>query len=143
MSPSDFYAAIDENIHHSGQHLQAVFPGVDSPGFIYTIGNALQGLPESLLIGNFVPHTTGPILNLLSARMRAARAPLEGDVDFGARFLARVRRASVAARQHYTLQASRYLGHEEYDVLQLLLCDPHGVYPGENGCEPDFDVPLA
>lgn len=143
MSPTDFYAAIEENIRRGGQHLQAVFADETNPGFVYTIGNALHGLPELLLIGNFAPRTLAPILNLLGDKMREAKAPLEGAVDFGAKFPVLARRASPDARCRYTLQASRYLRHEEYDVVQLLLCDPAGIYPGEPGCTPGFDVPLA
>ena len=139
----DFYAAIDRNILRTGQHLMAVFADGDDPAFIYTIGNALQGLPELLLVGNFDRAVTGTILNVLGARMRAERQPLEGDLEFGAASPARVRRATAAAKQRFTIQAGRFLRHEEYDVLQLLLCDPAGVYPDGPECAPGFDVPLA
>ncbi|KKW90266.1 DUF4262 domain-containing protein [Sphingobium chungbukense] len=142
MPPTDFYAVIEDNIRHDGQHLQAVFSDEAGPGFVYTIGNALQGLPELLILGNFNPRAVGPILNLLGDMMRDAKTPLEGDIDFGARFPVRVRRASAAARTRYTIQVGRYLRHEEYEVLQLLLCDPAGIYPGEPGCGSGFDVPL-
>lgn len=144
MAPlPDIYAAIERNIARSGQHLFLVFADAASPAFVYTIGNALQGLPELLLIGNFSPQVAVSILNDLGARMREARRPLEGDIDIGGQFPVRLRRATGQARERYTLQAGRYLRHEEYDVLQLLLCDPAGLYPGEAGCAPGFDVPLA
>ena len=143
LDPSDFYAAIDRNIARNGQHLFLIFADGETPAFAYSIGNALQGLPELLLVGNFSPRVAGSIINELGRKMRDARRPLEGDIDVGGRFPARVRQASVQARQRFTLQAGRYLRHEEYDVLQVLLCDPDGAYPGEPGCAPAYDVPLA
>src|SRR3546814_11685015 len=80
----DFYAAIDHNIMRTGQHLLAVFADGDDPAFIYTIGHALQGLPDLLLVGNFDRAVTGTLLNVLGARMRAARHPLAGDTVSGA-----------------------------------------------------------
>lgn len=144
MEPDlDIYAAIEHNIARSGQHLFLIFADGAAPAFAYTIGNALHGLPELLLIGNFSPRVAGGIVNELGQRMRDARRPLEGDLDVGGQFPVRIRRASSEARERYTLQVGRYLRHEEYDVLQVLLCDSKGVYPGEPGCEPGYAVPLA
>lgn len=140
---SDFYAGIERNIARSGQHLLLIFADGETPAFAYSIGNALQGLPELLLVGNFSPRVAGSILNDLGRKMRELRRPLEGDIDVGGQFPVRVRRASAEARLSFTLQAGRYLRHEEYDVLQVLLCDAAGIYPGEPGCEPAYDVPLA
>src|SRR3546814_13701117 len=95
----DFYAAIDHNIMRTGQHLLAVFADGDDPAFIYTIGNALQGLPELLLVGNFDRAVTGTILNVLGARMRAERQPPEGDLEFGAAFPARVQIGRASWRE--------------------------------------------
>ncbi|HUD29493.1 DUF4262 domain-containing protein [Sphingomonas sp. ID1715] len=140
---SDFYAVIERNIARSGQHMFLVFADGETPAFAYSIGNALHGLPELLLVGNFSPRVAGSIINDLGRKMREARRPLEGDIDVGGQFPVRVRRASAKAHQCFTLQAGRYLRHEEYDVLQVLLCDAAGIYPGEPGCEPAYDVPLA
>lgn len=139
----DIYAAIERNIARSGQHLFLIFADGETPAYFYTVGNALRGLPELLLIGNIPPRVAGGIVNELGQRMRGTGRPLEGDIEVGGRFPVRLRRASAEARQAYTLQAGRYFRHEEYDVLQILLCDPGGIYPGEPGCEPGYDVPLA
>ena len=143
LDASDFRAMLDRNIARSGQQLISVFAAGDEPGFSYTIGNARLGLPELLIVGSFDPGVTGEILNILGARMRGDRRPLEGDLEFGAQFPARARRASAAAKSRFTIQASSYLRHDEYDVIQLLLCDPAGVYPGELGCAQRYDVPLS
>lgn len=142
-SAPDIYAAIERNIARSGQHLFLVFAERETPAFAYTIGNALHGLPELLLIGNYSPQIAASVLNDLGQRMRHSGRPLEGEIDIDVHYPVRVRHAAPEARQRYTLQAGRYLRHEEYDVLQVLLCDPDGIYPGEQGCKPSYDVPLA
>jgi len=143
LNNAEFYAVIAANVRNSGQHLMAIFGDHPEPAFIYTIGNASLGLPELLMIGNFAPEVAGGILNMLGVQMRSCRRPLEGDINVGGKFPVRVRRVSPAARQAYTFQAGQYLRYEEYDVLQILLCDPAGLYPGEPGCQPGFDVSLA
>jgi len=141
--PENIYVAIERNIARSGQHLFLVFADQTAPAFAYTIGNALVGLPELLLIGNYSPQIVGGILNDLGQRMRQTQRPLDGLIDIHARFPVRARRTAPFVRQRYTLQAGRYLRHEEYDVIQILLCDPDGTYPGEPGCTAAYDVPLA
>lgn len=140
---SDMMGAVQANIDRSGQHIFFIGPSDDEPAFAYTIGNALSGLPELLIIGNFSPGTSGGILNDLGRRMRASGKPLASDVSLGGQFPVRVRVARPAVKWRYTIQAGQYFGHERYDVLQLLLCDRDGRYPGDPGCDPDFDVPLA
>ncbi|MDF0543821.1 DUF4262 domain-containing protein [Sphingobium sp. H39-3-25] len=140
---SDFYGDIARNIARSGQHLFLIFADGETPAFAYSIGNALHGLPELLLIGNFSPRVAGSILNELGQKMRETRRPLEGDIDVDGQFPVRLRHASAEARRRFTFQAGRYLRHDEYDVLQVLLCDPAGVYPGVPGCDPAYDMPLA
>jgi len=133
---------VQDHIDRFGQHLVAVFGDDAGPGFIYTIGNANRALPELLAIGNFPPHAIGPILNDLCDRMRESGAPLEGDIDIGGTYPIRARLAGAAARTDYTIQAGQYLGHDEYAVVQVLFPDPSGRYPGEEGCDPRYDVAL-
>lgn len=131
------------DIASHGQHLIGVFPTKDDPctPFVYTIGNALHGLPELLVVGNFDPNVAGSILNTLGQIMRESGAPLPEEVDIGGKFPVRTRRANAQAE--YTVQAGQFLGREDYDVQQVLLCDPQGVYPGESGIAPAYDVPLV
>jgi hypothetical protein len=135
---------IADAIAHHGQFLMGVFPTKSDPGlpFIYTIGNALLGLPELLLIGPFPPETTGGILNQLGEAMRESCQPPADEVSVGGAFPVRCRWAGLGARLEYTLQAGRWLGHDEYAVRQVLFCDRAGIFPGEPGIEPIFDVPL-
>lgn len=131
---------VQEHIDKCGQHLFGVG---GNPPFIYTIGNANHGLPELLIIGPFHFNDTGLLLNMLGAKMRETGEPLSGEFSFGGQFPVKVREASEAAKSEWTIQAGQYLGHENYSVLQVLLCDKNGVYPGEPGIDADFDVPLV
>ena len=134
-------AVIQSNIDRAGQHIFAIFPDADTAGFAYTIGNARLGLPELLIIGNFAPHLMASVLNEVGRRMRQADQVPEKDIDIGGAFPIRPRLAGAAARSAFTIQVGRCLGHEEYAVVQLLLPDPMGLYPGEARCAPRYDVP--
>ncbi|MFD1103311.1 DUF4262 domain-containing protein, partial [Sphingobium olei] len=118
-----------------------IFPDADTAGFAYTIGNARLGLPELLIIGNFAPHLMASVLNEVGRRMRQADQVPDKDIDIGGAFPIRPRLAGAAARSAFTIQVGRLLGHEEYAVVQLLLPDPMGLYPGEARCDPRYDVP--
>ncbi|MBO9579517.1 MAG: DUF4262 domain-containing protein [Sphingobium sp.] len=141
---SPFYRRIQENIDRYGQFLMAVFPTRDDPGhpFVYTIGNALKGLPELIIVGPFDAQLAGTILNKVGEIMRAAGQALPEEVDMGGTFPIRTRIAAAAAKTEWTIQVGRYLEHDDYTVQQLLLCDPQGRYPGETSIEPSYDVPL-
>ena len=134
-------AVIQSNIDRAGQHIFAIFPDADTAGFAYTIGNARLGLPELLILGNFAPHLMASVLNEVGRRMRQADQVPEKDIDIGGAFPIRPRLAGAAARSAFTIQVGRFLGHEEYAVVQLLLPDPMGLYPGEARCAPRYDVP--
>ncbi|MFT3966412.1 MAG: DUF4262 domain-containing protein [Sphingobium sp.] len=134
-------ALIQSNIDMAGQHIFAIFPDGDTAGFAYTIGNARLGLPELLIIGNFAPILMGSVLNEVGRRIRQADQVPDQDIDIGGAFPIRPRLAGAAVRSAFTIQVGRFLGHDEYAVVQLLLPDPMGLYPGEPGCDPRYDVP--
>ena len=131
---------VQANIDRAGQHVFGILGGSGNSWF-YTIGNASLGLPELLLIGNFPPDLGKRILNDLGAKMREDRKPLpEGLLDIGWSFPFKIRAAGGDVRDRLTIQAGQYLGHENYAVLQVMICDKHGLYPGDAGCTPVFDV---
>ncbi|CCV16367.1 DUF4262 domain-containing protein [Mesorhizobium sp. STM 4661] len=110
-------------------------------GFTYTVGNADRGLPELLLIGDFPSNIAASLLNELGAKMREDGKPLPaGLVDIGWSIRVKIRRAGSRARSHYTVQVGEYLGHDLYTVLQVMVCDQIGRYPGDASCDPRFDV---
>lgn len=133
---------VQKNIDTAGQHLFGIF-GVDEGdvGFTYTIGNGNRDLPELLLIGNYPQHLAVAILNELGAKQREEGRPLpEGMLDIGWSYPFKIRKASDVAKERFTIQATNYFGHADYDVLQVMICDPKGLYPGDHGCEPRYDV---
>ncbi|SER24791.1 DUF4262 domain-containing protein [Sphingobium sp. YR768] len=139
--PTTSRTLIQANIDRAGRHIFAIFPDADTPGFAYTIGNARLGLPELLIIGNFAPILMASVLNEVGRRMRQTEQVPDRDIDIGGAFPIRPRLAGATARSAFTIQVGRFLGHEEYAVVQLLLPDPMGLYPGEAGCDPRYDVP--
>lgn len=138
-----FHANAAEKIEKHGQALICVLAGEgeNSPPFIYTIGNAVRGLPELLLIGPLRPELSGQALSELGEKMRRDGKPLaEGLVDIEWSFPFKVRKAGPRAKDDYTNLAGQYLGREDYEVLQVMICDKEGRYPGDPGCAPALNV---
>lgn len=135
---------VEDNIRRYGTHVTGVLIDTENgkPGFAYTTGNSLRGLPELLLIGDFPLTIAADILNQLSDRMAERQAPLEPEEGLGGRYPVRTRLCGPAAQSDYTLQATAYLGHREYQVMQILLPDQSGHYPGDAAIDPDYNVPL-
>ncbi|SMH26464.1 DUF4262 domain-containing protein [Mesorhizobium australicum] len=132
---------VAQNIDAFGQHLFQIFGQGTAPGFTYTIGNADRGLPELLLIGDFPSRIAAGLLNELGAKMREDGKPLAtGLIDIGWSIPVKIRRTGPLARTRYTIQVNRYLGHDCYSVLQVMVCDENGRYPGDPGCDHRYDV---
>src|SRR5262249_19240425 len=106
--------------------------------FAYTIGNAIVGLPELLVIGTH----EGNILNILSERMIArGRAFDDGEiVSLGGKYPIKIVNADQRAQSEYTIQAGQHHGYENYTVQQVLLCDRQGCFPGDPGCWQPFSL---
>lgn len=134
---------IAEKIATHGQFIMGV---ASDPAFFYTIGNHLKGLPELILVGNFRLDSAGSLLNDLGEAQRESHKPLaEGEIWFpGGKFPLLVRKVSSpgVVRSDYSIQAGQYFGTEDYDVLQIVLCDKTGKWPGEPDIDPNFKVPL-
>lgn len=132
---------VKQNIDAFGQHLFQVFGEGAEPGFTYTIGNADRGLPELLLIGDFPSRIAAGLLNEFGAKMREDGKPLAtGLIDIGWSIPIKIRQTGPLARSRYTIQVDQYLGHDRYSVLQVMVCDENGYYPGDAGCDPRYDV---
>jgi hypothetical protein len=140
----EFRRTTAAHIERAGRTIIAVFPTEEDPGvpFAYTIGNHLKGLPELLVIGT----AHAGFLNDLSRLMIASNAPFEDSQTLtmiGGRVPVKLIRASAAARAEYTIQAGEHFGHQNYSVMQVLMPDKQGRFPGEDGCdEPYASVPV-
>jgi hypothetical protein len=130
---------IQDNITRAiGTHGHSV---VGVPGFAYTIGLQKDKLPELLIVGNFDNHLLGMALNDLAKIMRERGSPLpEGEFDMDWSVLVKIRKAGPKAKTDFTIQAGQYFDTEDYDVLQVMLPDKAGKFPGDEGCHPHFDV---
>lgn len=108
----------------------------------YTIGNTRKGLPELIIVGPFNPRQSQAVLNDLSEKMiERGRAFDEGElVSLGGKYPVAVYRASEAIKPEVTCQAGQILGREDYDVMQVVYCDPNGHFPGHKDCEPPYNV---
>jgi len=139
------YDMVQQHIDQSGQHVFGIFPdaAAGEDGFYYTIGNALRGLPELLLIGSIDPPLATHILNTLGDYMRKNEHALpEGlfkpSTDWPHDF--KIRKTGWRAKARYTIQATRFLEREDYVVLQIMICDPQGRYPGDPKCAKPYNV---
>jgi hypothetical protein len=132
---------IDAVIEDHGWALRAVLgdgPGV--PPFTYSIG-LFDRLPELLCIGPCA-EVAGPTVNALARRLLSQPElalpgqQVELPTDRGA--LPEVRLGAVDARWRglYVTQAMNHHGTDDIDILQVLVPDPDGRFPGD----PDVDA---
>ena len=135
-----FHRDTAAHIRRTGRSIIGVFPceGDDGLPFAYTIGNDLKGLPELLVIGT----SDGGFLDDLSRLMIAAGHTFEDGQTFqmaGARVPVKLIRANFSATADYTIQAGVFFGHHDYAVMQVLLPDRVGRFPGEPGCQQPYE----
>jgi hypothetical protein len=115
---------IKHDIKKHGQTVMYIF-GDDSP-FHYTIGRALRGLPELLLVVPIKPEIGMSLLNHLDRLMPQA-LPSGSLVDLGGKFPMKVIDASGIAQEEYTCLVNQFA--DEYRVQQVLCCDAEGRFP--------------
>ena len=137
----EFHLVTAEHIARQGRSIIGVCSCAGDEGFpfSYTIGNYIKGLPELLIIGS----GSAPYLNDLSRLMIAAGKPFEDGEMIHLLMLTlplKMIRASAIAQEEYTIQAGQYFGHENYAVMQAVLPDKEGRFPGEEGCQPPYSL---
>lgn len=137
MSLESFHADLRHKIQQHGRSVLYV-----SSGFSYTIGNFINGLPELLLLVPIPPNSANGILNDLSVAMiaRGRRFDDNETVSLGGKYPVLVFLASAVVKRRYTIQAGQFLGHENYDVMQVVLPDPNGFMPGDPRCAKGYDT---
>lgn len=135
----------NKNIRESGRQIIGVFPSESGDhAFGYTIGNSLKGYPELLLIG-WCDEAMQGILDTLSEKMiERGHAFTDGElVDVGGKYALKIIACREEAKDEYTIQAGVYYGSKAYDVMQVVIPDPQGKFPGEAECqEPLASLPV-
>jgi hypothetical protein len=136
-----FYRKIAVDIDVHKRSVIAVGGGENTPPFSYTIGNSRRLLPELLIIGLLDNWT----LNTLSDRMIDQGRPFADDeiVDLGGRYPVKVIDADERVKSEFTIQAGRYFGADNYEVMQVIIPDKNGRFPDEPNCaKPYSEIPI-
>jgi hypothetical protein len=129
---------IEGDIRRCGRSVLCIYAEADEPAFAYTVGNAIAGLPELLVIGT----SDGAFLNTLSQKMIERGAAFDNGevVNLGGKYPVKIIDADQRARNDYTIQAGQYHDHENYRVQQVLLCDRSGRFPDEPECQRPYST---
>lgn len=134
--------AIAETIHKHGRQVLGVFGG-ERP-FAYTIGNVLSGYPELLVIG-IEGEDSMVLLNEWSAIMIGRGSQFEDRelIDIGWLYPCMAVHCREEVKDLFTVQAGNFYGNNNYRVIQILVPDAAGRFPGTEGClEPFASVPI-
>ena len=125
------------------QYGHAVTGVGEQPMFYYTTGLAVADLPELLMIGN-LGETGKSVLNAVADDIKV-NGTAERDIDLGGRFPVRLRNITDPAyvRSRYTIQTGQHFGREDYPVMQVLIPDTEGRFPGDPAIHPAFDFPVV
>jgi len=142
-SMKQFYDDIYNDIRRDGRSVLCIGGEEDSLPFAYTIGNALKGLPELLMIGGIAGAY---LLNVLSEQIVERNGGFDDGelISLGGKFPVKIINATdTRARSEYTIQAGQAIGHENYAVQQVLIADKSGRYPDDPECAaPYSSVPV-
>jgi hypothetical protein len=132
---------VARHILEAGQSVVGVFDpdGEDLP-FSYTIGNTAHGLPELLIVG-LEPRAAQNVLNALGLMMRergTAFANLEQvSLHAGALPVLMVE-TDDRGTGAFAVQAAAYYADRPVAVVQVLVPDPLGLFPGHAGCQQPY-----
>jgi Domain of unknown function (DUF4262) len=129
---------LQDDVERTGRTVIGVFPDADSKdptndAFMYSVGNALKGLPELLVVGMY---RDGYAINALSEIMlERGRKFQDGEVvDLGGPCPVCVVDAAEGVKDRYTCQATGVFGEGGYAVMQVVLPDAAGKFPWDRGC---------
>jgi Domain of unknown function (DUF4262) len=124
-------------IRDAGRAVIGVFPEDDdvNSAFCYSIGNAIRGLPELLIVGMFDQGGVS-LINLLSEKMiqRGDKFDSGEMIDLGGAVPVCAIDATDEVKDIYTIQATNYYGNGDYAVMQMVLPDKHGRFPWDADC---------
>jgi hypothetical protein len=138
----DIHALIRDHIDRYGQHIFDIgLSKRDPPGFrpfSYTIGNHQWGMPELLVIGS--QDWLGKALNILGKIQRTRGwGFFDGElVSLGSTYPVRLINAGSRGKERFAIQVGVFYDTDDFQVMQVILPDPQGRYPGDLGCEPPY-----
>lgn len=138
----NFRAYVDEERE---KNLRAVFIVEDAMPYAYTIGNALHGGPELLLIGSADPGVRDLLHHVSRMLPREPRSGYTFKPQAKGSVILKVVDANVgkASEVLHTLRIAEYHLATPFKLMQVLLPDPNGLYPGDPRCaEPYRRVPV-
>lgn len=136
----DIRAQTQTHIEIHGHSIVGVFPtGPGQTHFSYSIGLRERDGFELLMEGIDTKYGAY-FINTLAQETKARNLPLNhACIIHGMTTKPEFRLALVPCHElvkdERTVQAGQYYGHEDYGVLQLVMCDPEGRMPWE----PDYD----
>lgn len=121
-------------IRANGLFVMAVLDEDPMKNLFYTVGNHARGHPELLTVAGADVDQATDILVYFSVRGMSKGKLVPGDVLVdGGKFPMRLVDAPRARDVMHV--AERYYNHRDFGVLQLVVPDTNGVFPGEPGCQ--------
>lgn len=107
----------------------------------YSVGLA-PNLPEIVVLGGMHTQHINYIMRGVVNLMRSGRFPDPSQpVNIGDGQLLLWGALSEASRIKYTPIACRWLGHQKFMSIQIIVPDPFGLLPGDVRINPDYQVP--
>lgn len=136
---------IEKHIKQFGRTIVRVVPTHLDPRampYMYSVGNRAENLPELLFYGS-AQENVGQLMNTISEALK--QHAITGFPD-GLRIRVKpsghpvkLLRVGNHVRKHLTLQATTFWGSEwSYQVMQIVLPDPQGLYVGDPGCQEPY-----
>lgn len=124
------HQTIADNIAKFGVHLIGVFGDEDGPSFTYTIGLTPKFGVELIMAGLRCEYAAA-ILNAIAAldALPALNEPNEAFSNLPVKFC-RCDRDLDNLHENYVVQADGFYGRP-VDVVQVVMCDRSGRFPGE------------
>jgi hypothetical protein len=129
-----------EIISQHGWMVQAVLPDEVQPSFSYTVGLSQAPFhhPEIFLVG-FHPEQARPLLNVAGEHVKKGRRfdreTLSDQVIEGLPAAFRPIKSRSTVRHS---SAGRAILGRAFDAVQLILPDAAGLFPWDEGCDPQY-----
>jgi hypothetical protein len=142
MTMDEIREKMAADIASTGRSVLCIFPTEEGgEAFSYSVGNCLKGLPELLVLG-MRPMPAVALINELSQEMiDRGRKFDDGEVfSLGGPCPICIVDAAESVKADYTIQAGHLVGGRDYGVMQIVLPDPAGKFPWDEGCAEPYST---